>query len=299
MKHRIFAIILGAAALIAPAWPKPSPSPFPLPYAVEKELAARAANVTEVTLGKGMLDFAAKFMDKNDKDQAAVKQLIEGLDGIYVRDYEFDKEGQYSMDELQQLRQAFATPEWTPMVHERESKGGGESTDVMMKMVNGEPQGIFVLDAEPKELTIVLILGPIRMDQLASFKGLSGLSKLGDVDMGQKSKGTKGDKGDKGEKEKGRRPMNKYPNGNRHFWIPVGCAVLCVLLTAPWWVVRAAGEGGFDGVVDSIESPLSPARHAHSADGPGQRCGGCGHTWRRGRRACCRVRALLSARGRR
>ena len=47
--------------------------------------------------------------------------------------------------------------------------------------------------------------------------------------------------------------MNKYL-GNRHFWIPVGCAVLCVLLTAPWWVVRAAGEGGFDGVVDSIES---------------------------------------------
>ena len=200
MKHRVAAIILGTAALVAPALAQPSPSPLPLPSPVEKQLAARAANVTEVTLGKGMLDFAAKFMDKNDKDQAAVKQLIEGLDGIYVRDYEFDKEGQYSMDELQQLRQAFATPEWTPMVHERESKGGGESTDVMMKMVNGEPQGIFVLDAEPKELTIVLILGPIRMDQLSELQGLSGLSKLGDVDMGQKSKGTKGDKGDKGEK---------------------------------------------------------------------------------------------------
>ncbi len=48
--------------------------------------------------------------------------------------------------------------------------------------------------------------------------------------------------------------MNNYL-GNRHFWIPVGCAVLCVLMTAPWWVVRAAGgEGGFNGVVDSIES---------------------------------------------
>jgi hypothetical protein len=88
------------------------------------------------------------------------------------------------------------------MVHVRESKGG-ESTDVLMKMVNGEPHGIFVLDAEPKELTIVLILGPIRMDQLSELKGLSGLSALGNVDMGQKSKATKdnkGDKGDKGEK---------------------------------------------------------------------------------------------------
>jgi hypothetical protein len=43
---------------------------------------------------------------------------------------------------------------------------------------------------------------------------------------------------------------------NRHFWIPLGCAVFCVLLAAPWWVVRAAagGEGGFDGIVSSIES---------------------------------------------
>ena len=43
---------------------------------------------------------------------------------------------------------------------------------------------------------------------------------------------------------------------NRHFWIPLGCAALCVLLMAPWWVVRAAagGEGGFDGIVSSIES---------------------------------------------
>ena len=183
-------------------WPSSRRHHSRLPAPVEKELAARAANVTEVTLGKGMLDFAAKFMDKNDKDQVAVKQLIEGLDGIYVRDYEFDKEGQYSMDQLEQLRQAFSTPEWTPMVHERESKGGGESTDVMMKMVNGEPQGIFVLDAEPKELAIVLILGPIRMDQLSELKGLSGLSELGDIgkDASDKDKGDKDKSGEKAKK---------------------------------------------------------------------------------------------------
>ncbi len=119
MKHRMVVLILAAAALVTPALaqPSPSPSPLPLPAPVEKELAARAANVTEVTLGKDMLDFAAKFMDNNDKDQAAAKQLIEGLDGIYVRDYEFDKEGEYSMDQVEKLRKAFETPEWSPMVH--------------------------------------------------------------------------------------------------------------------------------------------------------------------------------------
>jgi hypothetical protein len=60
-------------------------------------------------------------------------------------------------------------------VRERE-RGSKETTEVMMKMVNGEPQGIFVLDAEPKELAIVLILGPIRMEDLGSLSGMAGLA---------------------------------------------------------------------------------------------------------------------------
>ncbi|HVN93991.1 MAG TPA: DUF4252 domain-containing protein [Terracidiphilus sp.] len=202
MKNRIGIVLFATAMLAAPVLAQ---SALPLPSPVEKELAARASDVTEVTLGKDMLGFAAKFMDKNDKDQAAVQQLINGLDGVYVRSYEFDKEGQYSMDEIGKLRESFGGPEWSPMVHTREHNGA-ETTDVLVKLVNGEPHGIFVLDAEPKELTIVLILGPIRMDQLSELQGLSGLGKLGDVDLGQKSKATKdnkgekGDKGDKGEK---------------------------------------------------------------------------------------------------
>jgi hypothetical protein len=187
MKYRIVACILGAAALVAPAMAQTPPSPLPLPPAVEKELAAHAANVTEVTLGKNMLGFAAKFMNGTDKDEAATRQLIQGLDGIYVRDYEFDKEGEYSMADIEKLRQAFASPEWSPMVHTRENKGT-ETTDILVKLVNGEPRGMFILDAEPKELAIVLILGPIRMDQLGELKGLSGLSALGDVEKNTQHK---------------------------------------------------------------------------------------------------------------
>jgi hypothetical protein len=172
MKNHVIVFVLGAAAwatqLIAQT------SPLPLPPAVEKELAARASNVTEVTLGKNMLDFAAKFMNGKDKDEASARQLIQGLDGIYVRSYEFDKPGGYSMDEVDSLRKYFETSEWSPMVRERERKTG-ETTDVMVKLVNGEPHGMFILTAEPKELTIVLILGPIRMEQLSELRGIGGL----------------------------------------------------------------------------------------------------------------------------
>jgi len=185
MKSRIITFMLGAVALTATALAQSTP--LPLPPAVEKELASRASDVTEVTLGKNMLAFAAKFMNGKDKDDAATKQLIEGLDGIYVRSYEFDKEGQYSTDEVEQLRKYFETSEWTPMVRERERKNG-ETTDVMVKLVNGEAHGLFVLTAEPKELTIVLILGPVRMEDLGKLKSLGGLSVLGDVEKDAKVK---------------------------------------------------------------------------------------------------------------
>ena len=169
----------------ARCWRKPRRCPCRPP--LKRQLAARASNVTEVTLGKNMLAFAAKFMNGKDKDDAAARQLIEGLDGIYVREYEFDKEGQYSMEEIKQLRASFETSEWSSIVRERERKSG-ETTDVMVKMVNGESRGMFILSAEPKELTIVLILGPIRMDELGELKGLGGLGALGDIEKNAEDK---------------------------------------------------------------------------------------------------------------
>jgi hypothetical protein len=180
MKNRLTTFILAIGALAATASAQTQAPPLPLPPAVEKELAARASDVTEVTLGKNMLAFASKFMNGKDQDEAATRQLITGLDGIYVREYEFDKEGQYSTDEIEQLRKYFETSEWSPIVHERERKSG-ETTDVMVKLVNGESHGMFILSAEPKELTIVLILGPIKMDDLGKLSGLGGLGALGDI----------------------------------------------------------------------------------------------------------------------
>ena len=206
MKNKMIAFVLGFAAIAIPALAlptqadmafgqSPTTSPLLLPPQLEKDLAAKAANVTEVTLNKDMLGFAAKFMNGKDKDEANVNQLIQGLDGIYVRDYEFDKEGEYSMDEIDKLRQAFETPEWTPMVRDRERKGA-EITDVMVKMLNGENKGMFILSAEPKELSIVLILGNIRMDQLGMLKGIGGMGALGGVEKGTKEKDkTKDNKG--------------------------------------------------------------------------------------------------------
>jgi len=165
-------IVAGAvSALGQDALPAPSP--------IEKTLAERATHVTEVTLDKNMLAFASKFMDGDkdgDKEDKAVKEMIRNLKGVYVREYEFDKENSYTGAELEGLRKYFESSDWSPMVHER-TKGVAQGTDVFVKLVNGQMQGLFVLDAEARELSLVLILGPIDIDKLSGLGGNFGIPK--------------------------------------------------------------------------------------------------------------------------
>jgi hypothetical protein len=191
MKNRIIAFVLGAVALAVPALAQTAQLPVPPP--IEKELAARASNVDEITLDKKMLTFASNFMSSRDKDDAT-RQLIEGLDGIYVRDYEFDKAGQFSAQEIEQLRKYFETSEWSPMVRDQDRKTG-ESSEVMVKLVNGKSNGLFILDVEPKEVSIVLILGPIDMRDLHKVLSVAARGALkggGDVEKTVQAKEKKG-----------------------------------------------------------------------------------------------------------
>jgi hypothetical protein len=178
---RIFSrLLLALVTSLLLAWPlsAASQSSSPFPVTLEKDLAARAVNFTEVSLDKNMLAFASKFLDSKKSDDAQVRRLIEKLDGIYVRTYEFDKAGQYSEAELEAIRHQFSSPVWSAMVRGR-SRGADGDTDIYVKLVNNEIQGMFILNAEPKELDFVYISGPIRPEDLSELSGNFGVPKLG------------------------------------------------------------------------------------------------------------------------
>jgi hypothetical protein len=169
MMKRIF-LSLFLLLFAAPAFAQAPPFPVTL----EKQLAERASNYTEVTLDRRMLDFASKFMNK--EQDAEGKRIIEKLNGIYVRTYEFDKPGQYTAADLENVRRQFQGSEWVPMVKQR-SKNANDDSDIYMKMVNGEVQGMFILNAEEKELNFVFISGPIRPEDLSDISGNFGIPK--------------------------------------------------------------------------------------------------------------------------
>ena len=74
-----------------------------------------------------MLAFAAKFMDAvRTRTKTQLATLSRTSKAIYVRDYEFDKEGQYSMEDIQKLRQYFETSEWSSIVRDHDKKERGD-----------------------------------------------------------------------------------------------------------------------------------------------------------------------------
>lgn len=166
---------LGMAAVVAgTGLPVVAQSPPPFPVTLQKQLAERASNYTEVSLDKKMLAFASRFMNDSDSDQAQSKRIISKLNGVYVRSYEFDKPGQYTAADLDSIRRQFNTSEWEPMVKTR-SRDGSDDADIYMKMVNGDVQGMFILDAESKELDFVFISGAIEPEDLKDLSGNFGI----------------------------------------------------------------------------------------------------------------------------
>jgi hypothetical protein len=140
-----------------------------------EKLSSKAAEVTDVTLDGDMLQMAAKFTaHDNDKDAREVSDLIKGLAGIYVKSFEFDKPNQYTQADVDAIRSQLAAPGWNKIV-ESSSKHDGETNEIYLMKKDGKIAGIAILVAEPRELTVVNIVGPIDMDKLGELGGKFGV----------------------------------------------------------------------------------------------------------------------------
>ena len=148
---------------------------FTVPPSVEK-LSAKAKETVEVTMDGPMLHWASKFLRSDDPDEARAAKLVANLKAIYVRSYEFDTEGAYSLADVEALRAQIHVPGWSRVVGVRSEKD--ENVDVFFKLENDKMAGIIVIAAEPKELTFVHIDGPIEIDQLTDLGGEFGVPHL-------------------------------------------------------------------------------------------------------------------------
>jgi hypothetical protein len=142
-----------------------------------EKLSAKAVEVTNVTLDGAMLQLAAKFldMDKDDPENAQVKDLIKTLKGIYIRNFEFEQPNQYSAADVEEIRTQLAAPGWSKIVENRDKRANENNEIYVMKDGHNNIAGIAILVAEPKELTVVNIVGPMDLDKLSALNGKFGI----------------------------------------------------------------------------------------------------------------------------
>jgi hypothetical protein len=140
-------------------------------------LAQKASEEVDVSLDTGLLALAGRFMNADDDKEMAVKDLLTNLKGVYVRSFEFDSDGQYNRSDLDAIRRQFSDPGWNRLVGVR-SRRERTDVDVYVWMDGKKPGGIAVLASEPRQLTIVNLIGAIDLDLLRRLDGELGIPKL-------------------------------------------------------------------------------------------------------------------------
>lgn len=150
------------------------------------KLASKADNVVEVTLDKNLLQVAAKFLSSKNPQEAVVKELVNKLEGVYVRVFEFDKPGEYQPSDIEPIRaQITSAAGWQKIVGVI-SRREGQKVDVHLKMNSqGNIYGLAILAVEPKELVVVNIVGDIDLEKLRRLEGQFGIPKLDLEKMGK------------------------------------------------------------------------------------------------------------------
>src|SRR5215472_5970062 len=80
-------------------------------------LKDKASEVVDVTLNKDMLKSGASFLGSGkDQDQEKIKKLVEGLESIVVKSFEFEKNGAYTQIQLDDIARQMSQPGWNLIV---------------------------------------------------------------------------------------------------------------------------------------------------------------------------------------
>jgi hypothetical protein len=165
-------------ALVALSLLPLSAQEFRFPESIDK-LATKAKETVNVSLDGAMLQFAGNFLSGQKSEEAKVRQLTSNLKGLYVRSFEFSKEGEYTDADLTPLRsQLTGARGWSKIVDVAET---GEHTEVYARKEGDKIVGMALIAGEKRELTVVYIDGPVDFKQLTELVNVSFNWDLGSI----------------------------------------------------------------------------------------------------------------------
>ena len=152
-------------------------APGPLKLPDFDSLANKATQTVDITLDSTLLGLATGFLDSNKPEDAAAKEVIRGLKGIYVRSYTFDKDFAYPASDVDRVRKQLTAPEWQKLVVVRDNREHS-NVDIYICIDQGQASGLAIIASEPRAFTIVNIVGAIDLQKLHSLEGKFGIPRM-------------------------------------------------------------------------------------------------------------------------
>ena len=140
-------------------------------------LTNRASNTVDVKLDENLMQVTRKLFSGKDTDDAEIKELLKNVKGIYVKSFSFEKENSYMPAEIDSVMSQLRGGGWSKIVGIT-SKKENENVEVYLMMVGDQVSGLAVVSLNPKEVTVVNIVGPINLEKLSQLEGSFGIPGL-------------------------------------------------------------------------------------------------------------------------
>jgi len=173
--HSLAALGL-AAALVLPGRASADPE---LKIPDFSHLRHKAVDSVDMTIDGFLLRIARKFAkaDAEDPEAVATAQFLEGIKSVRVRNFTFAEDDAYSKADVDSVRKQLSGPGWSALVqvHKRDPQ---EDVDVYVNMDGELVKGLAVIASEPREFTIVNIVGSIDIDKIGKLEGQFGIPQL-------------------------------------------------------------------------------------------------------------------------
>jgi hypothetical protein len=128
-------------------------------------LESQAVESVDITFGRMALGLAGWFIDKDDPDSAQARQMLKSIKSMSVCHYRFDSDFVYATKDLDAVRSQLSGDGWSPLVQVRDRRKD-EDVDVFLSLDGDKITGVAIIASEPREFTILNIVGTLDMDQV-------------------------------------------------------------------------------------------------------------------------------------
>lgn len=105
-----------------------------------------------------------------------------------MRSYTFDRPGEYSKADVKALQAQLLAPGWLSVISTHDLKQGND-VNIYLRRDGDHTDGVAIIAAQPRQLTIVNIVGPIDLARLARLQGQFGVPRVGITVNGQAKDG--------------------------------------------------------------------------------------------------------------